>query len=306
MVAKGGNIAIAHRGLELDHRMRLVVWIGGITLAAGAEIGIVADGTFEAIASDVALTPIIVAKRSIAIDAVVTRFAMKDTSETGKVTQSLINRHKSMLRMNGICVWETCRTEIPIRAVQALVADSIDVLVTSVTNGVVAHISARRQQRLGDRREMSAINGGHEWVSRIMAVKIIHMAGHAHVVIGALNTRDEMLLSEFCEARVASACIELIFFRLLCVGSYSFLGLRVCARLRWNRLRDAVEDLSILDISLDEPVIVPITHRTSSDTRLAQVVIAMVTRTAVVVSIRNRIIAIVAVNVKDAACGQLR
>jgi phage I-like protein len=52
MVTHGGNAYIAHRSLEFDERMGLVVQIRWTSLATRAEISVMADGTLVAVTSD--------------------------------------------------------------------------------------------------------------------------------------------------------------------------------------------------------------------------------------------------------------
>jgi len=53
MFARGSNVNIAYRGLELDEGVGLVMVIGRARFAARAEIRIIADSTLVAITNDV-------------------------------------------------------------------------------------------------------------------------------------------------------------------------------------------------------------------------------------------------------------
>lgn len=76
MISKSSNADIADRSLELDQRVSSVVWIRRASLAAGTEIGIVADGALVSITLDVCLSTVaLIAKRAITVDTMVASLA---------------------------------------------------------------------------------------------------------------------------------------------------------------------------------------------------------------------------------------
>jgi hypothetical protein len=130
MVAQGCDTDIADGCLELDQRVGSVVKIRWASFTAGTEIGIMAHGTFVSIALDISLDNISrVAKRSVAIDAVVTGLAcVGSRHRCGGVTERFVDWHKPVTGMNEICVGNASSAEVPIWAIKALVAHTVDIL----------------------------------------------------------------------------------------------------------------------------------------------------------------------------------
>lgn len=111
------------RRLELDQRVRLVVLGGGVGLAVGAEVDVVADGALVANATDVrALANR--AKRPVAADADMRGLG----SYAAEVTQRLVDGYEAMVGVHEARVRDAGTAVIPVRAVQALVANTCDVL----------------------------------------------------------------------------------------------------------------------------------------------------------------------------------
>jgi hypothetical protein len=76
MIADSSDRHVADGCLELDKRVSLVVRIRRAGLAAGTEIGVVANSALVAVTLDVSLDTIaLVAEWSITVDTVVTRLA---------------------------------------------------------------------------------------------------------------------------------------------------------------------------------------------------------------------------------------
>ena len=74
MVTHGSDRHVADRRLELDERVSLVMWVRGISLATGTEVGVVADCTLISVSNNVGLgTPSRIAERSVAVDSHVAR-----------------------------------------------------------------------------------------------------------------------------------------------------------------------------------------------------------------------------------------
>jgi hypothetical protein len=91
--------------------------------------------------------------------------------------------------------------------------------------------------------------------------------------------------------------IFLFHFRLLLLGKgtgHVILGLEI--RLRRNALSGAVDHGAILYESLDHPVALARAMHTSIDTGRAEIVVALVTYVAMIMLVRHRVIAVVAVH----------
>jgi hypothetical protein len=76
MVTQSSNADIADWGLEFDKRVSAVVAVRWASLAAGTEVGVVADGALVAVTLDIGLHSVVgVAQRTITVDAVVAGLA---------------------------------------------------------------------------------------------------------------------------------------------------------------------------------------------------------------------------------------
>ena len=72
MITKSSDADIADWGLELNQRVSTIVWVGWASLAAGTEIGIVADSALVSVTLDVCLSSHgLSADRTIAVYSVV-------------------------------------------------------------------------------------------------------------------------------------------------------------------------------------------------------------------------------------------
>ena len=78
-----------------------------------------------------------------------------------------------------------CRAEVPIRAIEALVADTVDVLVTTITDGIVSSVSARGKKSVGNQVEGSILNSWLEGMLWVESMLQADMAGNAQVVVRA-------------------------------------------------------------------------------------------------------------------------
>jgi hypothetical protein len=125
----------------------------------------------------------------------------------------------------------------------------------------------------------------------VMAVLKTNMARNAQVIVLARGAGNEAILWEFLDARVAGAG-RCGLLRLL---NESGLGLVVLAA-RSNSLGGAVDDLAVLDETLNHPVILTAAVDAAIDAFLAKVKIALVTGAAVVMLIWDRKVAVVAVD----------
>jgi hypothetical protein len=129
MISKSSNADIADWSLELDQRVSSVVRVRRAGLAAGTEIGIVADSALVSITLDVCLSTIaLIAKRAVTVDTVVASLAAVWSRQGGNVVERLVNGHKSVARVDEAGVDDATCAEVPVWAVEALVTNTIDVL----------------------------------------------------------------------------------------------------------------------------------------------------------------------------------
>ena len=120
----------------------MVVLVAGMRFAVLAEIGIVANSALVARTLNIREVLLVLAQRSIAVDAIVTAAARKWLGER------LVDRDEAMTRVNDVSTLQALGTVIPVWAVQALVTDAIDELVTAVTNCRVARIPSWAAERI--------------------------------------------------------------------------------------------------------------------------------------------------------------
>ena len=102
--------------------MRAVVPVGGDGLAVGAEVRVVAHRTLVADTFNIRDILLVFAERTIAVDSVMPR--------GGGVWLGkwFVDGHKPMAGMDELGGLDTFRAEVPIGAVEALVAHAVDEL----------------------------------------------------------------------------------------------------------------------------------------------------------------------------------
>lgn len=126
MVASSCDTDAANHRLELDERVSLVVQVRWTGLTIGAEVGVVADGALVAVAYDVrrlAATERTITENSVVSDPVGAMDAL--------LGNWLIDRDKAMSWVNEVGIDDASGAEVPVRTVQTLVTDTMDVLETS-------------------------------------------------------------------------------------------------------------------------------------------------------------------------------
>ena len=105
-------------------------------------------------------------------------------------------------------------TEVPVGAVEALVTNTVNVLfiisksfhnrfdaviylVTSITDSIVANVTAWSEQSLGDEVKLGLFDSRLESMLGVVAMLHADMAGNAEIKVGARSAGDEVLLGEF-------------------------------------------------------------------------------------------------------------
>jgi hypothetical protein len=211
MITKSSNADIANRGLELDQRMSAVVWIGRASLATGAEVGIVADSALVSITLDICLNTVaLAAKRTITIDTVVTSLAAVRSRQSDGIMEGLVDRDKSVTRVDEARVDNAICAEVPIWAIEALVTDTIDIFVAAITDSIVTGVAARSKQSLSNRLEVRVLNGRKECMLRVVAMLVVNVAWNAEIIIITSSASNEALLGKFLNAAVASTGYSLL------------------------------------------------------------------------------------------------
>lgn len=90
--------------------------------------------------------------------------------------QRLVDGNKAVARVDEPGVLDTVGAIVPVWAVQALVANTIDELVTAIADSRVADIPARVAEEVGQSRKDSLRGGSLERMARMMAVLVANVA----------------------------------------------------------------------------------------------------------------------------------
>jgi hypothetical protein len=174
---------------------------------------------------------------------------------------------KSMPRVCLTIIFYTHRAIIPIGTIQALVTYTVNILVTSITNCQVAHITAWFAESGTHRTKKGILGGWRKGVVGMMPMFHANKASRAKVIVFADGACKEVSHGKYCNTRITGASFNsrpvLIFrlgirsrcpenfFRHYFLGSTCLLG--------FDSLGGAIGDLSILHESLDQPVVLRIT-----------------------------------------------
>ena len=76
-------------------------------------------------------------------------------------------------------------------------ADTIDVLVTSITDSVVASVTTRSKQSLSDRLENGIFNRWSKAVPGVVAMLVVNVAGNAEIIIVTSSASNEAPFGKF-------------------------------------------------------------------------------------------------------------
>jgi hypothetical protein len=176
---------------------------------ARAEIGIIADSAFEANTVDVTLGRLVLAKRTIAEDAIV------DLMLTSRLADGVINLHKTMARVMLRGSQYAVGTEVPIRTGQALVTNANDTLydisfglptewtrtylVTAVADSGVAELPARQAARCDQILQAEfTVRSKVEGVARVVTMLVTEETAETKIIIFAVIAAYEIALICLC------------------------------------------------------------------------------------------------------------
>lgn len=195
-------------------------------------------------------------------------------------------------------ILDTIGAIVPIWAVQALVANTIDELVAAITDSGVANVSARVAKEVSQGRESCLSGGGLEYVTGVVAVPVANMAMQAEIVVLTADASDELVLRQHLHTAVTGAgWLLLICSRWLLLGeSTRNLLVVIGLDLGWDALGCAVDHATVLHEALDHPVALSRAVNSQTDTRWAEIIIAAVADAAVEVLIFHGVVAVVAID----------
>jgi hypothetical protein len=281
--------------LELDERVSAIVVVTRQGLARSAEVGIVAHSALVANTHDVRLISLVLAQRAVAVD---TSVASEHRLRLG---DRVVDRGEAVTRVLEGCVSDTSAAVVPVGAVQALVANTVDGLVAAIADGVVTNVATGSQRSLIAHTEVDVLCGRLESVGRVVTVLVGTVAIAAQVEVLTGLASDELVFWKHIDAVVASASGfgQLLSQRLglFCKGARDlFLDLLLSLSLAPDALGGAGDDLAVLNSTLDQPVTLARAKRTTGDASLAEVVVAAIADAAVIVRIVHGGVAAVAVD----------
>jgi hypothetical protein len=302
VIVHGRNADATNGGLKLDERMSVVVTVARVSLAVLAEIGVVAHSALVTDTLNVRQVLLVLAQGTVTIDAGVAVAAVE------RLGQRFIDWHKTMAGVDVLRALDTVGAVVPVWAVQALVTDAIDELVTSVANGGVADIASGVAKEVCQSWEGSIRGSSGESMTGVVAVLVADVAVHAQVVVFAGKAGDELLLGEALDAAVA--CAGGLVIRddrvlLVGVGARDFAGL-LGLDLGRNALGGAVHDAAVLDEALDHPVASARAVDSGIHASGAEIVVAAVADAAVEVLVFHGVVAVVAIHDPRGAGARLR
>jgi hypothetical protein len=217
-----------------------------------------------------------------------------------RLSQRLVNRYEAMTGVDELGVLETVRAVIPVWAIQALVADTIDKFVAAIADSIVTNVPARIAEEIGQSREDSLGCGRLEGMAGMVAMFVANMASQAKVVIVASDASNEFLFGQNRDTAVASArWLLFVGNRLLLIGKSTWnlllLGL-LGLDFGCDALCSAIDDAAVLNEALDHPVSASGAVNAVIYAGRAEIIIATVAYAAVEVLVLHRLVAVVAVD----------
>lgn len=181
--------------------MRLVVLIGRAGFAVGTEVQVVANGTLVANTTDVSRRGCRgTAEWPITADPDMNRLSHRGSVKVG---ERLIDSGKSVPRVHEVRILDTVSAVVPVRAVEALVADASDVGVTSITDGVVGLIATGRHLHANMGGHLGARDSSCETMLGVVAVGILGEAWLAEIIIFTGSAVEKFSFRQFSHALVA-------------------------------------------------------------------------------------------------------
>ena len=114
------------------------------------------------------------------------------------VDNRLVDGNEAVAWVDELRIWNAGLAVIPVWAVKTLVANTIDVLVTAVTDGLVRNIASRVEECLGEGLQFGIGRCWHKRVLWVVAMLDLVVAWNTEVKVLAVHTRDEAVLWVFC------------------------------------------------------------------------------------------------------------
>lgn len=113
------------------------------------------------------------------------------------VNNRLVDWNEAVARVDELRIWNAGLAVVPVWAVKALVANTVDVLVTTITDSLVRDVASRVEKCLGE-----GLQGGicRCWCKRmlwVVAMLNLVMAWNAEIKVITVYASDETALRVF-------------------------------------------------------------------------------------------------------------
>lgn len=199
MITHCRNADATDWSLDLDHRVGLVVQVGWASLTAGTEVGIMADSTLVTVTLDV--RALVLAKWAITEDTLVILFASQHW-----VRKRIVNRDEAVALVDEWSAPEASAAVVPVWAVEALVTNTEDGLVTAIAHGLMSDVAAWLEHSCYTivHTGTQALSGWRESMLWVVTMLVGDMALNAEIEIWTVAAGNEAVLSSLNQARVAS------------------------------------------------------------------------------------------------------
>lgn len=119
--------------------------------------------------------------------------------------QSAVDRHKAVAGVSGHGAGDAISAVVPIGAIQALVTDAGNVLITVVADGVVHFVATRSKFGVDAGTESSSRNSRRECMLRVVTMTILAEALPAKIVVFTSITVKEIGFGQLLDALIAGA-----------------------------------------------------------------------------------------------------
>lgn len=187
------------RSLELDQRMSLVVMGSRQSFTVLAEVCVMADDTLVSHTLNVRLVRLALAKRTIAVDAMVRDGRCRTALEV------LVDGSEAVAGVSVTSILVAFAAVVKVRTVETLVSHTMDHLVAAVADSSVSEVAAGREESLLSKRKICTVDSRLEVMAGVVTVGIQCVAVQAEVIIITLDACDKVAVGERNDTGVASA-----------------------------------------------------------------------------------------------------
>jgi hypothetical protein len=126
----------------------------------------------------------------------VNNFCKRHANTGRKKVCGTVDRYKAMARVFSLGSPDAASAVIPVRAVDALVTDTVDGLVTVIAKSAMLDITACTEHLLLIDGEAGQKRGTAEFVARIMSVVSLAETGDTEIIVVTVLTNETLLLGE--------------------------------------------------------------------------------------------------------------